>query len=237
MSYITQPGSEYAGIHYLKFNSLAERSAFNDYAINHPDGLPVARGATGNMFVTPYNDINEDGQSYMFSRWKSEETWDAYTQHRREISSPEMLPYMQRHQDLRLRELDASPTKNTDQGRFYGAPVGSVCNIHILQFDNADSRDEVNEFWGTAAGLALTAAHPGNIIVSAFEAIEKDNTLVVVSTWENEQAFLNYRQMRADTAPTFLQPFLIDKVLERDPIELHTMAQAILVDPDTRGST
>ena len=235
MSYITKPGGEYAGIHYLDFDSLAERSAFNDYAINHPDGLPVAREASGNMFVTPYNDIHDDGKSYMFSRWKSEETWDAYTQHRREISSPSLLPKMQRGQDLRLRELDSSPTKNTGQGRFYGAPVGSVCNIHILQFDNADSRDGVNEFWGTEAGLALTATYPGNVIVSAFEAIEKENMLVVVSTWESEEVFLDYRQMRRDTAPTFIQPFLIDEVLEREPIELRTMAQATLVDPDKRG--
>jgi len=237
VSYITKPGGEYAGIHYLDFDSLAERSEFNDYAINHPDGLPVARGASGNMFVTPYNDIHNDGKSYMFSRWKSEETWDAYTQHRREISSPSQLPKMQREQDLRLRELGSSPTKNTDQGRFYGAPVGSVCNIHILQFDNAESRDRVNEFWATETGLALTAAYPGNIIVSAFEAIEKENMLVVVSTWESEEAFLDYRQMRRDTAPTFIQPFLIDEVLEREPIELRTMAQATLVDPDERGRT
>lgn len=235
MSYITKPGGEYAGIHYLDFDSLAERSEFNNYAINHPDGLPVARGASGNMFVTPYNDMHDDQKSYMFSRWKSEETWDAYTQHRREISSPELLPKMQRELDLRLRELDASPTKSTEQGRFYGAPVGSVCNIHIFQFDNADSRDEVNEFWGAKAGLLLTAAHPGNIIVSAFEAIEKENMLVVVSTWGDEKSFLDYLQMRRNTAPTFLQPFLIDEELEREPIVLRTMTQAKLVDPDERG--
>lgn len=235
MSYITKPGGEYAGIHYLRFASLTERSEFNDYAINHPDGLPVARGAAGNMFVTPYNDIHDDSKSYMFSRWESEKSWDAYTQHRREISSPEQLPYMQREQDLRLRELDVSPTKNIDQGLFYGAPVGSVCNIHILQFDSADSRNELNEFWGTKDGLALTAAYPGNIIVSAFEAIEKENMLVVVSTWESEEAFVDYRQMRRDAAPAFMQAFLKDEVLERKPIELRTMAQAILVDPDTRG--
>ena len=236
MSYITNPGGEYAGIHYLQFNSLAERTAFNDYAINHPDGLPVARGAAGNMFVTPYNDIHNDGKSYMFSRWHSEDAWDSYTAHRREISSPEQLPYMQREQDLRLRELDISPTKNTGQGLFYSAPIGSVCNIHILQFDSAEARDEVYQFWGTEEGLPLTAEQPGNIVVSGFEAIEKNYTLVAVSAWENDQAFANYLQMRRESAPALLQAFLTDELLQEQPIELRTLAQGTLMDPDNRGS-
>ena len=236
MSYITKPGGEYAGIHYLEFDSLAERTSFIDYAINDPEGLPVAREASGNMFVTPYNDLHDDGKCYMFSRWKNEDTWDTYTQHRREISSPQLRPYMQREQDLRLRELDCSPTKNTNQGRFYGAPAGSVCNIHIFQFDNIDLRDTVNKFWHTEEGLLLTAAYPGNLIVSAFEAIERENMLVIVSAWENEESFFDYRQTRRDTGPAFIQTFFVDQVLEREPIELRTMAQATLADPDPRGS-
>ena len=236
MSYITKPGGEYAGIHYLEFDTLAERTEFIDYAINDPEGLPVARKASGNMFVTPYNDIHDEGKCYMFSRWENEEAWDTYTQHRREISSPQLLPYMQREQDLRLRELDCSPTKNTTQGHFYGAPTGSICNIHIFQFDNIDLRDEINKFWHTEEGLLLTAAYPGNVIVSAFEAIERENMLVVASAWESRESFFDYLQMRRDTGPTLLQPFLVDQVLERKPIELRTIAQATLADPDPRGS-
>ena len=224
---ITNPGGDIAGIHTVNFASAAERSQFIEYAKNDPDGLPVARGAPGNMFVTPYNDLHDENTTYMFSRWESEEPWDAYTQHRLDIAPEWMLPQMQPEHTLRLRELDSSPTKNSTQAPFYGAPEGSVCNIHIWQFDNVALRDEVNEFWGTEAGLASSVAYPGNIIVSAFEVIDKENQLVVISAWESEEIFLAYRQMRRDTAPDIIQPFLVDAV----------MTQGRIADPDTRGIT
>jgi hypothetical protein len=73
-------------------------------------------------------------------------------------------------------------------------------------------RDEVNAVWGIEPGLPASLAYPGNIIVSAFEAIDKENQLVVISAWKSEEIFRAYRQMRRDTAPSIVQPFLVDEV-------------------------
>ncbi len=223
---ITNPGGEIAVVHTLNFESAEQRSQFHEYA-NTPDGLPVARGADGNLFVSPYDDLHNEHTTYMFSRWESEEAWDAYSQHRIDISPDWFLPMMEPQHILRLRELDSSPTKNSTQAPLYGAPPGSVCNFHIWQFDNAEFRDEVNEFWGMEPGLPSSVAYPGNIVVSAFEAIDRENQLVVVSAWESEEIFKAYRQMRRDTAPPIVQPFLVDEV----------MVQATVVDSDQRART
>jgi quinol monooxygenase YgiN len=221
---ITNPGGEIAVVHTLTFENAQQRSQFHEYA-NTPDGLPVAREAPGNMFVSPYDACHNESTVYMFSRWESEEAWDAYSQHRKEISPDWFLPMMEPQHILRLRELDSSPTINRTQAPLYGAPEGSVCNFHIWQFDDVELRNEVNEFWGIEPGLPSSVAYPGNIIVSAFEAIDKENQLVVVSAWESEEIFTAYWQMRRDTAPPSVQPFLVDDV----------MVQSRVVDSDQRA--
>lgn len=222
---ITKPGEELAVVHTLKFADATQRKQFHEYA-STPDGLPVARGAPGNLFVSPYDSLADDSTVYMFSRWESEEAWSAYSQHRIDISPDWFLPMMEPQHILRLRELDSSPTKKSTQAPFYGAPVGSVCNFHIWQFDDVEFRDVVDEFWGVKDGLPASVAYPGNIIVSAFEAIDHENQLVVVSAWGSEEIFKAYRQMRRDTGPSMVQPFLVDKV----------MVQGTIVDADKRAS-
>jgi quinol monooxygenase YgiN len=213
-------------VHTLNFStSPVSRSQFHEYA-NTQDGLPVARGAAGNMFVTPYDGLRNEHTTYMFSRWESGDAWDAYTQHRKGISPDWFLPMVEPQHILRLRELDSSPTINSTQAPFYGAPEGSVCNFHIWQFDDVELKEEVSKFWGMEPGLRSSVAHPGNIIVSAFEAIDKENQLVVISAWENEEIFLAYRQMRRETAPDIVQPFLVDQV----------MVQSRIMNPDSRAS-
>jgi quinol monooxygenase YgiN len=86
-------------------------------------------------------------------------------------------------------------------------------------------RDEVNEFWGIEPGLASSVTYPGNIIVSAFEAVDKESQLVVISAWKSEKGFLAYRQMRRDTAPSLVRSFLVDEVMVRSKI----------ADPDKRA--
>ncbi|MFT4581187.1 MAG: quinol monooxygenase YgiN [Gammaproteobacteria bacterium] len=196
----------------------------HEYA-NMPDGLPMAREAPGNMFVSPCDACHNDHTTYMFSRWESEAAWDAYLLHRTDISPDWFLPMMEPEHILKLRELDSSPTINSTQAAFYGAPEGSVCNFHIWQFDDVDIRDEVNEFWGIEPGLASSVTYPGNIIVSAFEAVDKENRLVVISAWKSEKNFLAYRQMRRNTAPSLVRSFLVDEVMVRSKI----------VDPDKRA--
>lgn len=222
---ITKPGGEIAVVHTLKFADAAQRNQFHEYA-NTDEGLPVARGAPGNLFVSPYDSLADPGTVYMFSRWESEQAWDDYHSHRIEISPDWFLPMMEPEHILRLRELDSSPTKNSTQAPFYGAPAGSVCNFHIWQFEDAEFRNGVNEFWGVEDGLPASVAYPGNIVVSAFEAIDRENQLVVNSAWNSEAIFLAYRQMRRDTAPDFAQAFLVDDV----------MVQGVIVDADERAS-
>ena len=222
---LTKPGGEIAVVHTLDFENAKQRRQFHEYA-NAPDGLPVARGARGNLFVSPYDACHNERTVYMFSRWESEEAWDAYSQHRKDISPDWFLPMMEPQHILRLRELDSSPTRGGTQAALYSAPVGSVCNFHIWQFDDVELRDEVNEFWGMEPGLPASVAYPGNIIVSSFEAIDKEHQLVVVSGWKSEDVFRAYRQMRRDTAPPVVQPFLVDEV----------MVQSRMVDPDKRAS-
>lgn len=221
---VTKPGGEIAVVHTLAFENAERRKQFHEYA-NTPDGLPVAREAPGNMFVSPYDACHNDHTTYMFSRWKSDDAWDAYSQHRKDISPDWFLPMMEPQHILRLRELDSSPTKTSTQAPFYGAPPGSVANFHIWRFDDVELRDEVNEFWGMEPGLPASVAYPGNIIVSAFEAIDRENQLVVISAWKSEEIFIAYRQMRRDTAPAAVQPFLADEV----------MVQSMIVDPDKRA--
>ena len=90
---------------------------------------------------------------------------------------------------------------------------------------STEFRNEVNEFWGMAPGLPSSVGYSGNIIVSAFEAIDKEKQLFVVSAWESEEIFIAYRQMRSDIAPLFVQPFLVDEV----------MVQSRVVDSDHRA--
>jgi quinol monooxygenase YgiN len=222
---ITKPGGEIGVVHTLNFAaSPVGRSQFHEYA-KTPDGLPVARGAAGNMFVSPYDACHNEHTTYMFSRWESEDAWDTYSQHRIKISPDWFRPMVEPQHILRLRELDSSPTINSTQAPLYGAPTGSVCNFHIWQFDDVALRDEVNAFWGVEPGLPSSVSYPGNIIVSAFEAIDRENQLVVVSAWESEEVFLAYRQMRRDTAPDLVQRFLVDDV----------MVQSRIVDADQRA--
>ena len=222
---LTKSGGEIAVVHTLKFANGAQRIQFHEYA-HTEDGLPVARGAPGNLFVAPYDALADETTVYMFNRWETEQAWEDYSQHRKDISPDWFLPMMEPQHILRLRELDSSPTRNTSQAPFYGAPAGSVCNFHIWQFDDAEFRNGVNEFWGVEDGLPASSAYPGNIIVSAFEAIDHDNQLVVNSAWRSEEIFLAYRQMRRDTAPDFAQPFLVDDV----------MVQGRIVDADPRAT-
>ena len=71
---ITKSNEDAVGIHTVDISEApADRSQFIDYAKNHPDGLAVARGAPGNLFVTPYNDLHDENIAYMFSRWVAEE--------------------------------------------------------------------------------------------------------------------------------------------------------------------
>jgi len=221
---ITKPGGEIAVVHTLNFEDAAQRNQFHEYA-SGPDGLPVAREAPGNLFVSPYDSLADDGTVYMFSRWENEGSWDAYSQHRIDISPDWFLPMMEPEHILRLRELDTSPTSNSTQAPFYGAPAGSVCNFHIWQFDDIELRDQVNGFWGVEDGLPASVGYPGNIIVSAFEAIDKENQLVVISAWGSRDIFTAYREMRRDTAPPLAQPFLVDGV----------MVQGTMVDADERA--
>jgi quinol monooxygenase YgiN len=209
---ITKPGGEITVVHTLNFESAAQRTQFHEYA-NAPDGLPVARGAPGNLFVSPYDSLADESTVYMFSRWEGEEAWDAYSQHRKDISPEWFQPMLEPRHILRLRELGSSPTKNTTQAPFYCAPEGSVCNFHIWQCDDVELRDQVNAFWAVEDGLPASVAYPGNIIVSAFEAIDKENQLVVISAWRSEEIFIAYRQMRRDTAPPLAQRFLVDEVM------------------------
>ena len=66
----------------------------------------------------------------------------------------------------------------------------------------------------------------GQHITAVAEAIDKENQLVVVSEWKSEEIFKAYRQMRRDTAPPVVQPFLVDDV----------MIQSKIVDADLRAS-
>ena len=143
---ITKPGGEITVVHTLKFADAAQRKQFHEYA-NTPDGLPVARGAPGNLFVSPYDSLADDGTVYMFSRWETEEAWDAYSKHRIDISPDWFLPMMEPQHILRLRELDSSPTKKGTQAPFFGAPAGSVCNFHIWQFDDTEFRNMFAEWY------------------------------------------------------------------------------------------
>jgi quinol monooxygenase YgiN len=206
------------------FENGEQRKQFHEYA-NTPDGIPVASKAPGNLFVSPYDSLADKGTVYMFSRWKSEEAWDDYARHRADISPDWFLPMLESQHILRLREIDSSPTINSTQAPLYGAREGTVCNFHTWQFNDAEFKNEVSEFWGMEPGLPSSVAYPGNIIVSAFEAIDKENQLVVVSAWESEEIFKAYRQMRRDTAPPFVQPFLVDGV----------MVQSTITDADQRA--
>ena len=222
---ITKSDEDAVGIHTVDFSEApADRSQFIDYAKNHPDGLVVARGAPGNLFVTPYNDLHDENIAYMFSRWVAEEPWDRYAQHRLDISPDWMLPQMAHDKTLRMRELDCSPTKKTTQALFYGAPEGTICNIHYWQFEDSASRDDIYETWSTDEGLAKTASFAGNITVSAFEAIDKENQFVIVSAWEHEEFLRTYLKMRRDSADDHIQPFYVDE----------TMVQGTIADPDLR---
>ena len=196
-----------------------ERKMFHSYA-DQPDGLPVARGAKGNLFACPYDSIRDDNITYMISRWETQNNWDSYFGHRKDISPDWFLPNCEPHTVLRLRELDSSPTKQ-DKAKgecVFGLGKDAVLNIHIWQFENAELRDEINSFWGQEPGLRSSALYPGNLFVSGFEAIEKENQLVALNGWESMDIFLAYRQMRRDTAPEPVQPFLADDVMVQSKI-------------------
>ena len=102
-------------------------------------------------------------------------------------------------------------------------PGGEIAVVHTLTFESAEQRRQFHAYANTPDGLPV--AYSGNIIVSAFEAIDKENQLVVVSAWKSEEIFKAYRQMRRDTAPPIVQPFLIDDV----------MVQSRVVDSDQRA--
>ena len=224
---ITKPRDDVAFVHTIKLENAEQRGQFHDYA-NGPEGLLVARERPGNLFVSPYDSLADDGTVLMFSRWENVDAWDAYQHHRKEVSPDWFLPMLDPQHILRLRELDSSPTKNGTQAPFYGAPVGSVCNFHIWQFDDVELRDRVNEFFAVQdGGLPASVAYPGNIIVSAFEAIDYKNRLVVISAWASEEVFIAYRQYRRDTAPNMMQPFLVDDA----------MVQGLMWGPDARAIT
>ena len=206
-------------IHTLTFENAEQRKMFHQYA-DQPDGLPVARGAKGNLFACPYDSLRDDNITYMISRWETPKDWDTYFGHRRDISPDWFLPNCEPDTVLRLRELDSSPTKQdkTKGERVFGLGKDAVFNIHIWQFDNSEFRDEINSFWGQEPGLRASASYSGNLFVSGFEAIEKENQLVALNGWESMDIFLAYRQMRRDTAPEPVQPFLADDVMVQSKI-------------------
>ena len=201
-------------VHTLTFADADQRQMFHQYA-NEPDGLPVARDAQGNLFACPYDSLRDDNVTYMFSRWETEKDWDSYFGHRKEISPDWFLPNCEPHTVLRLRELDSSPTKkNKTKGeRLFALGKDAVVNFHIWQFDNTEIRDEIYSFWGQEPGLPASALYPGNIFVSGYEAIDKENQLVALNGWENLEIFLAYRQNRRDTSPAELQHFLSDEIM------------------------
>ena len=201
-------------VHTLTFDDATQRNMFHQYA-NEPDGLPVARGAQGNMFACPYDSLRDDNITYMLSRWETKADWDTYFNHRKEISPDWFLPNCEPHIVLITREVDSSPTKNNlaKGNRLFALGHDAVLNFHIWQFDSAALRDEVHSFWGQEPGLPASAAYPGNLFVSGFEAIEKENQLVALNGWESLDIFIAYRQHRRDTAPDALQHFLSDEVM------------------------
>ena len=200
-------------VHTLTFADAPQRKMFHQYA-DQPDGLPVARGATGNMFACPYDSLRDDNIVYMVSRWETKKDWDTYFAHRKEISPDWFLPNCEPETALITRELDSSPTKNKSAGeRAFALGKDAVLNLHIWQFDNAELRDEVNSFWGQEPGLPASALYPGNLFVSGFEAIERENQLVALNGWESMDVFVAYRQNRRDTAPEAIQRFLSDEVM------------------------
>ena len=206
-------------IHTLTFKNAEERKMFHSYA-DQPDGLPVARGAKGNLFACPYDSIRDDNITYMISRWETQNNWDSYFGHRKDISPDWFLPNCEPHTVLRLRELDSSPTKQ-DKAKgecVFGLGKDAVLNIHIWQFENTELRDEINSFLGQEPGLRSSALYPGNLFVSGFEAIERENQLVAINGWESMEIFLAYRQMRRDTAPEAVRSFLADEVMVQSKI-------------------
>ena len=206
-------------VHTLVFDSGEMNAAFNELA-GSADGLPVARGAKGNLFACPYLARDNDHTTYMFSRWETAKDWDNYLNHRREISPDWFKPMCEPETVLRLRELKTSPTKNNKEGDLLFAPgPGAIANFHTWQFENAEFKDEVAEFWGDQeVGLPASSAYTGNIFVSGFEAIDRENCLVALNAWESHEIFLEYRQMRRDTAPDTIQPFLVDGVMAQSDV-------------------
>jgi len=142
---ITNPAGKIAVVHTLVFKDAEERSQFHEYA-NKPDGLPVARGAPGNMFVSRYDSCHTDYTAYMFRRGETAEAKDAYSQQRKDISPDWFLPMMDPQYILRFGELDSNPTINSTQAPLYGAREGTVCNFHIWQFEEVEFRNGVNKF-------------------------------------------------------------------------------------------
>ena len=94
-------------VHTLVFESGKMNAAFNELA-GSTDGLPVARGAKGNLFACPYLARDNVHTTYMFSRWETAKDWDNYLDHRREISpdwfkpmcEPETIPVSYTHLTL-----------------------------------------------------------------------------------------------------------------------------------------
>ena len=206
-------------VHTLAFENSEVNKAFNELA-GSSDGLPVARGAKGNLFACPYLSRENDHTTYMFSRWETEKDWDNYLSHRREISPDWFKPMCEPETVLRLRELDSSPSKGNRGGELLFAPGrGAIVNFHIWQFNDVEFKDEVAAFWGDEeVGLPASKAYPGNIFVSGFESLDRKNCLVALNAWESYEIFLEYRQMRRDTAPANIQPFLVDDVMVQSDI-------------------
>jgi hypothetical protein len=105
-------------------------------------------------------------------------------------------------------------------------PAGRACNFHIWKLEDVELRNGVAEFWQVGDGFPSSVACLGNIIVSAFEAVDRENQLVVNSAWGSEEIFIAYRQMRREIAPNFARPFLVDDIIVRGTI----------VDADPRAS-
>jgi hypothetical protein len=210
-------------VHTLVFENSEMNEAFNELA-GSAEGLPVAREAHGNLFACPYVSKKNNYTTYMFSRWETEKDWYHYLEHRRDISPDWFLPMCEPETYMLLRELDTIPTKTNKEGDLLFAPgPGAIANVHVWQFDSAEFKDEVAAFWGNEeVGLPASRAYPGNIFVSGFEPIGRENCLVALNAWESYEVFLEYRQMRRDTSPDIVQPFLVDDVMvQADIIEDH----------------
>ena len=78
-----------------------------------------------------------------------------------------------------------------------------MCIFHIRKLEDVEPRNGVAEFWRVGGGFPSSVPYLGNIIVSAFEAVDRENHLVVNSAWGREEIFIAYRQMRREIAPIF----------------------------------